>query len=44
MGLVHVLVSCVASDFGGIILVVDGGQMVSLVSVHGRGSLFEIYI
>jgi hypothetical protein len=25
-------------------LVVDGRQMVSLVSVHGRGSLFEIYI
>ena len=25
-------------------LVVDGRQMVSLVSVHGRGSLFDIYI
>ena len=24
-------------------LVVDGRQMVSLVSVHGRGSLFDIY-
>ena len=25
-------------------LVVDGRQMVSLISVHGRGSLFDIYI
>ena len=25
-------------------LVVDGRQMVSLVSVHGRGSMFDIYI
>ena len=25
-------------------LVIDGGQMVSLVSVHGRGFLFHIYI
>ena len=25
-------------------MVVDGRQMVSLVSVHGRGSLFDIYI
>ena len=24
-------------------LVVDGRQMVSLISVHGRGSLFEVY-
>ena len=25
-------------------LIVDGRQMVSLVSVHGRGSLFDVYI
>ena len=44
MDLVHVLVSRVASDFGEIIwLQVDGRQMVSLVSVHGKGSLFNIY-
>ena len=32
-------VTCVRDN-----LVVDGRQMVSLVSVHGRGSLFNIYI
>ena len=34
-------VTCFASDFGRILVVV-GRQMVSLVSVHGRSSLFDI--
>ena len=32
------------SQISGDNLIVDGRQMVSLVSVHGRGSLFNIYI
>ena len=41
--LVHVLVSRVLPQISAANLVVDGRQMVSLVSVRGRGSLFNIY-
>ena len=44
MGLVHVLVSRVLAQIWQDNLVIDGRQMVSFVSVHGRGSLFDIYI
>ena len=43
-GFVDILVSRVWLRFRQDNLVVDGRQMVSLVSVHGRGALFDIYI
>ena len=41
--LVHVLVACVLPHISGCNLIVDGRQVVSLISVHGRGSLSDAY-